>query len=122
VTESKHTPGPWTIEYIPACDTEDKNAMTAITCHADKFGKEGAILATVNRWSYCDAWPRRESQANAFLIAAAPDLLDALSELVVIADRDNAGDPDRTATDNWRKKVWSIAREAITKAKGELKP
>lgn len=49
-------------------------------------------------------------------VDAAPDLLDALRELVAIEDRDNVGDPDRIATDNWRKEVWSLARSAIQKA------
>jgi len=59
------------------------------------------------------------SEANARLIAAAPELLEALSDLVEIEDRDNRTDPSIPASDAWRLKAWNNAREAIRKAKGE---
>ena len=75
MSKAKCTPGPWVVYYFPSEDTEDGNAETAIQCGADENGEEGATLATINRWSYGDDSPTEESEANARLIAAAPDLL-----------------------------------------------
>lgn len=74
---SQHTPGPWIVYQFAGIDTEDGDAETAIMAYADENGEEGATLATVNRWSYGDSPPTEESEANAHLLAAAPDLLKA---------------------------------------------
>jgi hypothetical protein len=50
-----------------------------------------------------------EVQANAHLIAAAPDLLDALETLLLSTERDDM---------NFRVRAMAAAREAINKAKG----
>ncbi len=74
------TPGQWTIEVFPASDCDDGNACTAITARANEDGKEGFILAEVNRWAYGDGPATEESDANARLICAAPALLAACKE------------------------------------------
>lgn len=48
---------------------------------------------------------REEAEANARLIAAAPEMLEALEGILAITDRDHA--------------AWNKARAAIAKAKGE---
>ena len=66
----KHTPGPWRVcdEFILAGGT----------------GREGRIIAAnIDRIHY-ECQP--DNLANAQLIAAAPDLLDALRELHDFAD------------------------------------
>lgn len=74
--EVKHTAGPWVIEVFPARDSLDgENAATCVMSHANTDGKEGSVVAQVNRWSYGDSPPSTESDANARLIAAAPELL-----------------------------------------------
>ena len=50
-----------------------------------------------------------EVQANAHLIAAAPELLDALETLLLSTERDDM---------NFRVRAMEAAREAIAKAKG----
>ena len=83
---NKHTPGPWTYEQI------SNNAYVI-----DENGS--AVMLYRN--------PDDEMKANASLIAAAPELLEAL-EWAVDNPHDDA--------------YWiSQARAAIRKAKGEIK-
>lgn len=93
--EHKHTPGPWE----PECRSGDWVVISA----RDK----NAV-----------AWPNRprgnEVEANVRLIAAAPDLLEALQS---IADCCNE---DHTARDyaSRQAEIRGIARAAIAKATG----
>mgnify|MGYP006357519355 CR=1 FL=1 len=64
---SKHTPGPWAISPTSRPETEFSVADTS-----------GMIICRFDRW-ICDAEP--EQDANARLIAAAPELLAALQAL-----------------------------------------
>lgn len=61
---AQHTPGPW--EWLPATEDTD-DAVVAIT----SFVMQGAIT----------------SAANARLIAAAPDLLEACAAIVAWCDK-----------------------------------
>jgi len=94
---SKHTPGPWIYfseaPAIMGLDTEDGTQSVEICIFPEWFDEY-----------------KSEQWANAALIAAAPDLLEALEELNKIME-DGCG-------------VWTIesqrrARAAIAKAKGE---
>jgi len=94
---SKHTEGPW--DYVSAEHTAGWGV-----CVGD--GND-LILRMVGRK------PKAEKQANARLIAAAPDLLDALRELTIAAeaagwdvDADNAP-------------ILKAARAALAKATGD---
>jgi hypothetical protein len=73
--DTKHTRGPW------FADTHGSGAFAI-------KGPDGAVLCTRN------AWPgyATESIANGLLIAAAPDLLEALSELADLVDGILVGD------------------------------
>ena len=89
---NKHTPGPW----IHTEDDDNYHAVTAgcgyhVNSDDDGFEIAGCI-----------------SKANAMLIAAAPDLLDALSEII------NDGGKFVMTHELHRK-----ARAAIAKARGE---
>jgi hypothetical protein len=85
---SKHTPGPWT--------AEDEGASVHIAGH------DGIWVAEVYGI---------DDNANARLIAAAPDLLQALTEVVETYD---SGDNGRTLR-------WAVdtCRDAIAKATGD---
>lgn len=87
-----HTPGPWAIE--------EGDRETHIV------GGE-AILA------YCPDWPcaPQEQEANARLIAAAPQLLEALEALMEFADNGTPIHPGALVVND--------ARAAIAKALGE---
>lgn len=84
---SKHTPGPWVIinHQIGGAD-----------------GKEVGNAFAPGR-------PAVEQEANARLIAAAPDLLEALESILLIK-------PTPAQTLNWE--LYEAAQTAISKAKG----
>ena len=93
---SKHTPGPW---------VWDKNRTTLTAPKECVVLQDGEGL-----WDLCSALAAgkpKEAQANALLIAAAPELLEALLEYVQRheAECDPTGLPE-----------YDQARAAITKA------
>ena len=80
---SKHTPGPWKfIDVVGCCTIEAPSRQ---------------LLKYMS--------PTSTNVANARLMAAAPDLLEALEAVLSVADR---------ATDEF-----DLARAAIARAKGE---
>ena len=92
MTQGKHTPGPW--QYTPT-NTEH---VSHIIRASDGFG-----VAT--------ATPQgRATARNARLIAAAPDMLEALKSLVSA----------NNSTDGMAmRKAWDNARAVIARATGE---
>lgn len=71
------------------------------------------VIATFRRRDH-PQW----NKVHARLIAAAPDLLAAIEELVEGERRDNTLDPDITFTDAGREEAWRTAERAIAKARG----
>lgn len=94
---SKYTPGPW------QCDLQGYGAFT-IEKDAHDFGSYVVIADRGSHETRVD-----EMHANARLIAAAPELLEALQDLLDLAVGHDlpCSDPERLA-----------AREAIAKALG----
>lgn len=96
MNEFKGTPGPWRVNTIGKHWNNPALVHLKVT-----FGTDGECI--------CDTVYRRE---DADLIAAAPELLEALKGLLVrVADDEEYG-PEHAIT---------IAREAIKKALGESK-
>jgi len=62
---NKHTPGPWSVDDPHQIWAESAGEYVAIT--------------RVEDW---ETIPREQAEANARLIATAPDLLEALNELI----------------------------------------
>jgi hypothetical protein len=94
MSESKHTPGPWKIdpEWPPTKAHPDWRAIVSYYddgCH--RMSVSGHI-----------------GEANAHLIAAAPDLLSALEDSLYVG-----------ADEVLKVIIRKTAREAIAKAKGE---
>jgi hypothetical protein len=83
---SKHTPGPWAVEEL--------KHRYRLRCSIE--ATDGSLVGE----SY--------EEKNAHLIAAAPELLEALEALVL--DESKEYIPTR---------LWNAARAAIAKAKGE---
>ena len=91
---SKHTPGPWIID-----GNGIKTSISAGSKH----------IAMVNYWHVggADDVIGEEHEANARLIAAAPDLLKALHRIV---------DAEEIDSPSYQTKSERIARAAIAKA------
>lgn len=101
---AKHTPGPWTLPHFAQPDVNCE-------CRYVLCDHLMGAVATVHCSGDGDDWishgdnPRYEQAvANARLIAAAPELLEALQAVVRVADR---------KTDEF-----DMARAAIAKAEG----
>ena len=92
---SKFTAGPWIVdgekgEYVSPLDRHDKIAIASILCIDDEDTESGD-------------WVRgEETNANARLIAAAPDLLHALQNI----ENDNGQIPDH---------AWKVIQDALQK-------
>lgn len=97
MSEAKHAPGPW------------RSVGLAIVCAS------GHVIAYLKRRGTLKA-----TKANAYLIAAAPDMLAALER---IAEHTNPDSPEENYRADDREgcldTVFEIARAAIAKAKGE---
>lgn len=63
---NKHTPGPWEVAYL------DRNGQSVVKA-------EHIEVATC--WHHCVMSIEEEMHSNAHLIAAAPELLEALREV-----------------------------------------
>ena len=103
-----HTPGPWKVGY--------KNESGRYIEAPDGY------VAVVHYWSRSD----EEMEANARLIAAAPDLLEALIWMVENDDTNEGDEPvDLLGGESWNEynAYWidglNRARSAIAKATGE---
>jgi hypothetical protein len=96
---SKHTPAPWT--YVDGFLEQDKIVYDFWVRGADKDG-----ICEIGRKH------NHEAEANARLIASAPELLEALRTLV---DRTN---PNQQPIYNFMRKDWEKAVVAIAKAEG----
>jgi len=81
---SRHTPGPWKVAAIPGAVIAMDNTTIAKVFYGER--------------SVCDA--------NARLISAAPDLLDALKSI----ENDDGSIP---------KAIWDLRNAAIDKAEGK---
>lgn len=92
---AKHTPGRWLIGEDQCVD----DAWSIITTSG------GSIIANVN--------DRHDRKANAHLIAAAPDLLEALEEFFAIEEDEAAVSQARIDA------AFDAARAAIAKARGQ---
>lgn len=73
---SKHTPGPWTINYAP-------NGLPYQIIASDQDDtKPGKVGTKITRWASISLPSSTEGMANARLIAASPDLLEACIEAI----------------------------------------
>lgn len=109
MSESKHTPGPWIVE------------QTTLTISAEPL-KEGRARVPVSMTVHCS-----QADANARLIAAAPDLLEAcefffgaIESGEIVRDISRDGEPD------WALRMVRFtaklgkAQAVIAKAEGQL--
>ena len=93
----KYTAGPW----------EASEGYPSDIWHVDMPSRKYSVV--VSRAEEDWDMAVKEVQANAHLIAAAPELLDALETLLLSTERDDI---------NFRVREMEAAREAIAKAEG----
>lgn len=91
-----HTPGPWNAVYTQLNPVDEQFAFCIATDRYDVVSGDMAI----------------QNEADATLIAAAPDMLEALEALL------NRIQHDKDAK-HWFVEEQIMARNAIAKAKGE---
>ena len=103
---SKHTPGPWTVGHTRTVTHSGGIFSTETAVHRGDAADRGNCIAIAYGHGALS-----HSEDDARLIAAAPDLLEALKELL----NNPAGDYD--ASDGYENAV-KQARAAITKATG----
>ena len=101
---SKHTPGPWLIE----AQNSHTGAIATVHNTTDVW-----VEIWSENWIVTGMGPEEQS-ANARLIAAAPDLLEALKRLSDQCDRMRLLGQHMTDAEE-------SAKTAITKATGEIK-
>lgn len=104
MSEAKHTPGPWTL-------LADEGMLGRPLPGRWVVEADGGVYICLDpEWDEEYYW---ESIANARLIAAAPDMLDALKKLASI-------DFGSNGWDNFAENAAREARAAIAKALGEV--
>lgn len=96
---SKHTPGPW--KYGRPWSLSYGCGLWLVTAESTDRGKAN-VLMQGDCQNHLSA---EEAEANARLIAAAPDLLEALQAVVRVADRKTA--------------EFDLARAALSRATGQ---
>jgi len=113
---SKHTPGPWSYKNTPSAGLEIYGDVGALLddAFADSLmiwgftKQEPKFLISFERWVQ---FPKSEwdemQKANAHLVAAAPELLEALEEMVSVAE-----------SQKWNNAEFHTARAVIAKANG----
>jgi hypothetical protein len=110
---STHTPGPWFAQR--AIGTDDMDCGWHIEPEMVDYKYRG-MVASVGDAEHIGGITHDERDANARLIAAAPDLLDALTRLV---DRALAYLDGYVMSGQITRADVEIARAACAKAKGE---
>ena len=100
---TKHAPGPWKV-------TKNSHGWFLKT-------KDGCIIGGVNRYPET-ALLASQCEPNARLIAAAPEILEALVAMVVYANKTAETDQDDFSPEG--KAAFTKARGAIAKAGGSL--
>lgn len=105
VRGNKHTPGPWTLSL-------DLDGTPYVATDRNR-------IADVYIRPMTESVPTEQGMANATLITAAPELLDALESLLTIVkgSASEHGVIEHTFGKAYAKKV-ATARAAIAKAKG----
>lgn len=112
----KHTPGPW----VSIGSTRD--GVYSFTVYTDATYPEGSgnnLQVCAGYGGLSSGFPViEEARGNASLIAAAPDLLEALEGIMDAVKRCEEDD-DKSITDEFTEELEIVALAAIAKAKGE---
>jgi len=108
---SKHTPGPW--EYLT--ETTYAGDYPYSVGHKVKIGNE---ILTISCHGYGADKFFEEAAANARLIAAAPEMYEALRWLLHLAHDVSKAGPDFPVTEEEWADAWESAKAALERAEG----
>jgi len=114
--QHKHTPGPWTVEDIGTDCLFIRGNVPQDAANAELRGYYSNIATVTQRGPhprYGGGIERATTLANAHLIAASPELLQALAETLAFCEENTFGGDDTAA-------LIAKARAAIAKATKEL--
>lgn len=81
MSDAKHTPGPWEVVLFFPDDCKDEGYWIR-----DEINRNW--IARVHRWNGAPRSPDATSKANAYVLAAAPDLLAAWEQFLVAKNAD----------------------------------
>ena len=113
-----HTPGPWKVAKY--------QVGTVVTNYEPKEGRTvgyscgNDFVADLDDGKYHKYLDEKEREANARLIAAAPDLLDALKDAVAKLEKDARDTATAFGITEWRKTAPHTA-EITSRARAALK-
>jgi hypothetical protein len=103
-TKTKHTPGPW--ERYGNVIQSDSTGI--VVCEIEESGKDDYRPNSI-----------KESQANARLIAVAPELLEAIKAVKIrIAFIGHPNEPMKDGKPDWSKEI-KLIEQAHAKAEGK---
>lgn len=116
--KSKHTPGPWKVHRSYSSGLMSLALAGELPNYVpiETPFKEGAFADATSGDS---PWEPSEIEANARLIAAAPEMLEALEEFIRFIDLPPWAQPNEIAC--YRAAAVASAEAAIAKAKGETR-
>ena len=107
-----YTPGPWV--------TADTKFANGIRTEVEAAGESGPICACIRTVNARKVRSWNEVDANAKLIAAAPELLAACHSLLSILNAELEDDPNPSELTSWLDAI-NKANKAIDKAEGKVK-
>lgn len=113
MSKQSHTPGPW--HYIRQSNDNGEPVYSVGSEYAEGENKHIARVATAAGWSDVDGKTHRverPAEANARLIAAAPEMLEALQQVLGLLP-DIEGEGPLSTIEN-------ILEYAIAKAEGRV--
>ena len=112
MSEAKHTPGPWAV--FPDSVSEAPEDHVAVVIWPNRGSDEDAVCEVYGELTGPDyERPLAEQMANARLIAAAPDLLEAARQAFHLMN--TSGQPEERPVSD----VMAALAAAICKATGE---
>lgn len=111
-SETKHTPGPWKVDRTGKFHGQRPYGISA---------NDGT---TITRWGSISRPASLEAEANARLIAAAPEMLDLIQRMISAIDAGSVDSEeidlgDGTQPHRFHEEWAHYARAAISKATGE---
>ncbi len=113
-TELQHTPGPWV--YAPDFDSAGKRAKVTTVAQCCEFVI--GLPSAYEGGNFRDGDPSGEAEADARLIAAAPELLEALQAVMQMDVRGHQLQ-DRLQFSDLGRAILALACAAIAKATGK---